>query len=428
MPEAILRRLLPQYTVVAMLCVAGACADPPPPDAFAAPAATASAGSISVRPGIDVLLEKQMALIAGRRVGLITNHTGRTSGGVSTIDALFGAPDVQLVALFGPEHGLRGEAEAGAKVESGRDPKTGLPFHSLYGQTLKPTPDMLADVDVLVYDIQDVGARYYTYMWTMTLALQAAAENGKEFVVLDRPNPIGGELVQGNVLDPDFATFVGAYAVPMRHGLTVGEMARLVNTEYGIGADLTVVPAEGWRRSQWFDDTGLDWVAPSPNMPTVESATHYPGTCLFEGTSLSVGRGTRAAFQQLGAPWLDADEIVRRLNGYALPGVRFEATTFTPQKPGDGKFDGVEVHGVRFVTTDRAVYDPTRAALALLHEVHDLHPARLEFNVRHFDRLAGTDKVRLALLAGATLDDIVSGWSGQIASFASTRGRYLIYP
>jgi beta-N-acetylhexosaminidase len=408
------------------VCVAAACAETPTPDASAAPAAT-EAAAVAVKPGIDVLLETQRALVAGKRAGLITNHTGRTSAGLSTIDALFNADGIQLVSLFGPEHGLRGELGAGATVESGRDPRTGLPFHSLYGETRKPTPEMLADVDVLIYDIQDIGSRYYTYMWTMTLALQAAAENGKAFVVLDRPDPIGGELVQGNVLDSAYATFVGLYPVPMRHGMTVGEMARFVNGEYGIGADLTVVGAEGWTRSRWYDATDLEWLAPSPNMPDLEAATHDPGTCLFEGVNISVGRGTPDAFKQIGAPWLDAGAVIRRLGERAIPGVRFEPTTFTPSKPADAKYDGVSVNGIRFVVTDRTTYDPTRAAITVLQEIRAVHPTQVEFNIRHFDRLAGTDRVRLGIESGATIEEITADWGAQIAAFESKRAQYLIY-
>lgn len=381
----------------------------------------------AVRPGIDVLLAGDLAPLRGKRVGLITNHTGKNSAGESTIDLLHRAPGFELVALFSPEHGIRGEAEAGEKVASGRDRTTGLPIHSLYGETRKPTPAMLEGLDVLVFDIQDIGTRYYTYVWTMALALQAAAEQGLEFVVLDRPNPLGGEAVQGNLLEPAQASFVGLYPVPMRHGLTAGELARLLNGEYGIGARLAVVPAEGWRRGAWFDQTGLPWTAPSPNMPSLESALHYPGTCLFEGTNLSVGRGTALAFQQLGAPWLDHEELARRLNARGLPGVRFEPVVFTPERPGDGKFGGEAVRGVRFVATEREAYDPTVAAVAALVEIRALHPERLRWNASHFDRLAGTEKVRRQIMAGADLAEITAGWAAEMARFGGVRGRYLIY-
>ncbi|HSJ10904.1 MAG TPA: DUF1343 domain-containing protein, partial [Longimicrobiales bacterium] len=337
-------------------------------------------------------------------------------------------PRFNLVALFSPEHSITGRVEAGERVDSSRDPRTGLPIHSLYGETRSPTAAMLADIDVLVFDIQDVGSRYYTYVWTMALAMQAAAEHDKRFVVLDRPNPIGGNATDGNVLDPAFATFVGLYPVPMRHGMTPGELARLVNAEHDIGADLTVIPLEGWQRSLWFDYTGLPWVAPSPNMPNVQSAAHYPGTCLFEGTNLSVGRGTPRAFQQIGAPWLDAFTIVQRLREHALPGVRIDAVTFTPQNAGDGKYSDTVVRGVRFTVTDRTTYDPTVTAIAALVEIRALHADSLAFHVAHFDRLAGTDQVRTDLLSGASVERITRAWAAQLARFDLVRRRYLLYP
>jgi uncharacterized protein YbbC (DUF1343 family) len=404
--------------VASMLLTAAACAAPRSSAPAAAP----------VLPGIDVLLRENAVTLAGKRVGLITNHTGIDRTGASTIDRLHAHPTVQLVALFSPEHSITGRVEAGAHIDSSRDPRTGLPIHSLYGQTRKPTPEMLRDVDALVFDIQDIGTRYYTYVWTMALALQAAAEQNREFIVLDRPNPIGGTLVQGNVLDDAYRTFVGLYPVPMRHGLTPGELARLLNQEHGIGARLTVVPVANWRRSTWFDATGLPWVAPSPNMPTLESATHYAGTCLFEGTNVSVGRGTPAAFAQIGAPWIDGAALAERLARYDLPGVRIEAVSFTPRAPGDGKYADTIVSGVRFVATDRAVYDPTLTGIAALIEIRALYGDRLTFAVSHFDRLAGSDRVRTMILAGESSDHITASWPAQIEAFARVRQRYLIYP
>jgi uncharacterized protein YbbC (DUF1343 family) len=382
----------------------------------------------AVRAGIEVLLSGDLAQLRGKRVGLITNHTGRDAAGRSTIDLLYQAPGMELVALFSPEHGIRGVAEAGERVASGRDQGTGLPIHSLYGETRKPTAAMLEGVELLVFDIQDIGTRYYTYLWTMALALQAAAEHGLEFMVLDRPNPLGGVGVQGNLLEPAQSSFVGLYPVPIRHGLTAGEMALLLNGEYGIGARLTVVPVEGWRRDAWFDQTGFPWTAPSPNMPSLESALHYPGTCLFEGTNLSVGRGTPLAFQQIGAPWLNHEEVARRLNARGLAGVRFEPVVFTPEQPGDGKFGAEPVRGVKFVATDRDSYDATKAALAVLVEIRALHPDRLRWHVSHFDRLAGTDRVRKQIMAGADIDEITAGWAVEMKRFERVRARYLLYP
>jgi len=382
---------------------------------------------LEVRAGADRLLEEFAHLVEGKRVGLITNHTGLARGGESTIDLLHSAPGVDLVALFSPEHGIRGSAEAGERVASGVDEATGLPIHSLYGETRSPTPEMLDGLEILIFDIQDIGTRYYTYIWTMALALQAAAENGLGFVVLDRPNPIGGHLVQGNVLEPAQASFVGLYPVPMRHGMTVGEMAHLLVGEYGIDVELEVVPVEGWRRGDWFDQTGLNWVAPSPNMPSLESALHYPGSCLFEGTNLSVGRGTELAFQQIGAPWLDHEELVQRLEGYELAGVRFEPVVFSPENPGDGKFEGEEVRGIRLISTDREVYDPTLAAVALLLEIRRLHPEELGWRAAHFDRLAGTERLRRQIIEGRDLEEIRIRWERELEHFGAIRARYLLY-
>lgn len=380
-----------------------------------------------VRPGIDVLLSGDLAPIRGARVGLITNHTGVGAGGESSIDLLHARPEFELVALFSPEHGIRGTAEAGERVESGRDGRTGLPIHSLYGETRKPTPEMLEGIDVLLFDIQDIGTRYYTYVWTMALALEAAAENDVRMIVLDRPNPIGGDRVQGNVLDPAFASFVGLHAVPMRHGMTVGELALMLNETQRIGAELEVIRAEGWRRGQWYDQTGLAWIAPSPNMPSLESAAHYAGTCLFEGTNLSVGRGTSVAFQQIGAPWLDHEALVETLEGYGLEGVRFEPVVFTPTRPGDGKFGGETVRGVRFTVTDRDRYDPTITAVATLIEIQRLHGERLNWHRSHFDRLAGTSALREGILAGAGLEELTADWPEQLGEFERLRRGYGLY-
>ena len=378
------------------------------------------------RPGIEVLLADSIHLVEGLRAGLVTNHTGIDGQGVSSIDLLHEDARLELVALYSPEHGIRGEAEAGELVDSGVDPRTGLPIHSLYGSTRKPTPEMLEGVEVLLFDIQDIGARYYTYVYTMALAMEAAGEAGIPFVVLDRPNPIGGVDVQGNVLDPAFASFVGMYPIPMRHGMTPGELAHLFRGEYGVEADLRVAPLSGWSRSDWFPDTGLPWVAPSPNMPSVESAHHYPGTCLFEGTNLSVGRGTPIAFQQIGAPWLDGEALAETLNRYGITGVRFDAVRFVPENPGDGKHGGVEVGGVRLVAIGSG-YDPTAAAVAALIEARALAGDRWAWREAAIDRLAGTDRLRSAIDGGASLAEVLAGWQPDLDRFVRVREPYLLY-
>jgi len=391
------------------------------------PGFASSAAGAQILPGIEVLMTDSLHLVKGLRVGLITNHTGIDRQGVSSIDRLVAAPEVELVALYSPEHGIRGTEGAGDRVEGGRDEATGLPIHSLYGATLKPTPEMLEGVEVLLFDIQDVGARYYTYVSTMALGMEAAGEAGIPFVVLDRPNPIGGKAVQGTILDPAFSTFVGLYPVPMRHGMTVGELARMMVGEFGVEVGLTVVPAKGWRRGMLFPETGLPWVPPSPNMPSVESALHYPGTCLFEGTNVSVGRGTEEAFQVVGAPWLDGEALAAALEAYGIPGVRFEAARFTPRNPGDGKFGDEEIQGVR-LWAQTPDYDPTMAALALLREIRDMSDGRWEWRVGHFDRLAGTDRLRAGIEDGSPMEILRRGWDDALRDFMVMREPYLIYP
>ena len=417
--------------VVALgLTAAGCHGTPETPAVDPMPASASVAASdddrerLGVRAGVDVLADGVPEVLRGKRVGLITNHTGLDRAGRSTIDVLSAMPEVELVALFGPEHGIRGTAEAGEKVESGRDARTGLPVHSLYGRTQKPTAEMLAGIEALVFDIQDIGARPYTYVYTMALAMQAAAERGIPFVVLDRPNPIGGAAVEGGLLDTAFASFVGMYPIPMRHGLTVGELARLFDEEFGIGVALTVVPVEGWRRAMWYDETGLPWTAPSPNIPRLESAIHYPGTVLFEGTNLSEGRGTDRPFEQVGAPWLDAEAVVAAVNELALPGVRAEAVAFTP-RAGTRKYADTALRGVRLVVTDREAYRPVETAVRLLEAVRRRHPDRLELT-SFLDRLSGTDRLRKALESG-TVDALLAGWRRDAERFARERESRLLY-
>ena len=381
----------------------------------------------SVRPGIEVLATDSVGVLAGLRVGLVTNHTGVSRNGTPTARLLLDA-GIDVVALFTPEHGLSGSAGPGDPVADHVDDATGLPVYSLYGERLEPDSTVLQGIDALVFDIQDIGARYYTYVSTMARGMRVAADRNLLFVVADRPNPIGGVLVQGNVLDPVFASFVGPYAVAMRHGMTVGELALMLNGEHGIGVDLRVIPATGWSRADWADETGIPWIPTSPNMPDLESASHYPGTCLFEGTNVSVGRGTDRPFQQIGAPWMEADSIAARMSSEALPGVRFEAVTFIPRKPDDGKYDDQRVRGIRLRVTDRTVYDPTRAAIALLLEVRESAGAAWAWRPEVFDRLAGTDRLRSAIEAGATADEIIGSWTDDLDRFAATRTRYLLYP
>jgi uncharacterized protein YbbC (DUF1343 family) len=367
-------------------------------------------------------------LFQGKRLGIITNRTAYDSDGRFIVDVFRAMAGVKVAALFSPEHGLWGEAQAGEKVGSYKDPVYHLPVYSLYGQTRKPTPEMLRGIDVLVFDIQGVGARFYTYTYTMSLAMEAAAENGKRFVVLDRPNPINGDCVEGNVLDPAFASFVGMYPIPVRHGMTVGELAKMFNGQGWLAgharADLVVVPMEGWRRRMWYDQTGLRFIKPSPNIPDLETAAVYPGLCLLEGTNVSEGRGTAKPFRQFGAPWVDSQRLSERLNSLNLPGMRFEPATFTPTS---SKYQGVECHGVRIVVTDRNRLEPYYSGIRIISEIFRMYPRDFEWKVAHFERLCGTSTIRRAIISGRSLSQLRTKWQPALKSFRRIRDKYLIY-
>ncbi len=391
-----------------------------------------------VRPGIEVLLADSSYLIAGKRLGLLTNHTGVDRQGRRDVDLLRAAHGARLTVLFSPEHGFHG-TEDRSGLPDATDPATGLPIYSLYGGSRAAARAALDSVDVLLIDLQDVGARYYTYIATAASLMRDAARAGKRVLVLDRPNPIGGREVQGNVRaqagDPDSA-FVGFLPVAMRHGMTFGELARMANAVLGLGADLVVVPAAGWKRNMPYDKTGLPWVKPSPNMPDLESALHYPGLCLLEGTNVSVGRGTGVAFQVIGAPWLDADRVLNRLmqpgdwrqsRGWALAGVLVTTAVFTPRQPTDGKYDGEELWGLRVRVTDPKQYDPTRLAVALLAAIRATHPRDLKINAESFDRLAAGPDLRRALEAGRPAWQIWATWERDLARFRAARAKYLLY-
>jgi uncharacterized protein YbbC (DUF1343 family) len=394
----------------------------------------AAPAAAQVRPGIEVLLSDSIGLVAGKRVALLTNQTGVNRLGQRDIDLVRGTPGVHLLVILSPEHGLRG-TEDRPGLPDAVDSASGLPIYSLYGGTPLSAIAVLDSVDVVLVDLQDIGARYYSYPTTAVLLLQEAARRGKPMVVLDRPNPVGGVAVQGNV--PATARpveRVGDFLpVPMRHGMTMGEVTRLANDVFGMRARLTVVPAAGWRRAMYDDDTGLPWVRPSPNMPDLESALHYPGTCLFEGTNLSVGRGTPLAFKVIGAPWLDTGAVLPRLRGAGrwaqegLNGVEVSGVVFTPRTPTDGKYDGVEVRGIRLRVTDRRHYDPTRAAVLVLTAIEAAHGDSLRFDAGRFDRLAEGGELRRAILTGRAADAVWRSWDPALARFRRLRAKYLLY-
>jgi uncharacterized protein YbbC (DUF1343 family) len=394
-------------------------------------ASAGGAGPAAVRPGVEVFVEQPPALVRGKRVGLITNQSGIDRQRRSTIDLLRAMPELTLVALYSPEHGIRGTAEA--RVSSSVDEKTGLPIHSLYGDTYKPTPQMLEGIDVLVYDIQDLGVRQYTYESTLVLAMQAAAEQGIPIVVLDRPNPVTGTIIEGNILEPPYQSFVGIYPVLSRHGMTLGELARMYNAEQRIGAALTVVPVEGWRRAMWWDETGLPWVNPSPNIRRLEAAIHYPGTVFFEAINVSEGRGTDIPFEQIGAPWLKHSEVAAAMNAMHRPGVRFEAVEFSVSAAAR-KYPGQTLKGVHFTITDRDAYRPLATALLMIELIRRLHPdqfqwtgaSRREPGMLTIERHGGTARLRQAIEAG-TLSELLREWEGDVASFREKRTPYLLY-
>ncbi|WP_087972526.1 exo-beta-N-acetylmuramidase NamZ family protein [Oceanobacillus rekensis] len=380
--------------------------------------------------GVDVLLDEQKDLIEGKRVGLITNPTGVDQELNSIVDLLHNDPDVELTALYGPEHGVRGDAQAGAYVEFYNDETTGLPVYSLYGQTRKPTPEMLENVDVLLFDIQDVGTRFYTYIYTMAYAMEAAKENDIEFIVLDRPNPLGGHKVEGPVLDREYSSFVGNYPIPLRHGMTVGELAKLFNEEFEIGADLTVVEMDGWKRNMYYDDTDLEFVLPSPNMPTLDTALVYPGAALIEGTNLSEGRGTTKPFELIGAPFVNSTEFAAVLNELDLPGVTFRAASFTPSI---SKHAGKLSHGVQIHVTNKKSYIPVETGLHIVKTLHDMYPDDFEFRAENsagisfFDNLIGNGWIREAIENGDSVKDMEKEWKDELKEFEKVRKDYLIY-
>jgi uncharacterized protein YbbC (DUF1343 family)/CubicO group peptidase (beta-lactamase class C family) len=381
----------------------------------------AADGPDRVRPGIDVLAAAKFAPLAGKNIGVITNHTGIDASGRSTLSLLLKAPGVKVRAIFSPEHGLSGTLDE--KVASGRDSATGLPIYSLYGKTMRPTPRMLQGLDALVYDIQDVGARFYTYITTMAYAMEAAAGAGLDFYVLDRPDPITASLVQGPVLDPDLKSFIGYFPLPVRYGMTAGEMAQLFNRERAIGVKLHVVRMEGYRRQLWFDQTGLRWVNPSPNLRNLTQAILYPGVGMIESANLSVGRGTPTPFEIIGAPWISADRLARYLNRRCLPGVAFEPVTFTP---GERPYARKCCEGVRIKVTDRAALNVPALGVELAAALYRLYPGK--FQLGETLSMIGSRQVIQAIKNGEDPNAIQRRWQPRLEAFRRLRAKYLLYP
>ncbi len=403
-----------------------------------------------VKLGIEVFLEKHLSLVKGKKVGLITNPSGTDSRLVSTAALLQSHPGINLVALYGPEHGVRGNAQPGEYVPFYVDNLYQIPVFSLYGQSRKPEPgmlknidefmrsfdvleegkkldvDMIREVDVMIFDIQDVGTRIYTYMATMAHCMEACAEEEIEFIVLDRPNPINGQDMEGFLLEyPDYSSFVGLYPIPVRHGMTAGELARLFNNEFlKKKVSLTVIPMEGWERQMWYDDTSLPWVIPSPNMPTLDTAIVYPGQVFLEGTNISEGRGTTRPFELFGAPWIDGYDLTKKLNGLKLPGIVFREAWFTPAF---SKFKGELCGGAQIHVTNREAYEPFATTLHILRTVMDSYPDEFRFHEEYFDKIMGSSKIRENLGKGLQVEDIIQGLAQDLEEFAQKRKPYLIY-
>lgn len=385
-------------------------------------AAVATAQSVkSTLAGIDVLERNDYAQLRGRKVGLITNHTGTNRHGESTVGLLSRTPQTELLALFSPEHGFAGKLDQ-AKIGDATDKESGLKIFSLYGATRVPTTESLQGLDTLVFDIQDIGTRFYTYISTMKGAMEASAEHGLRFVVLDRPNPIDGVHVQGPVLDAGSESFVGCHTLPVRHGMTAGEIAGMLKAELSLNVDLRVIPVENWNRQQMFDRTGRLWINPSPNMRSLTQALLYPGIGLWETTNISVGRGTDTPFERIGAPWMNGLDLARRLQSEQLSGITFVPFEFTPDS---SKYANERCGGVQFLIVDRSTFDPLRTGIAVAVALRELYPN--EWETKSLNRLLGSEAVQQAILDGRSVDQIVALYQAGLDQFKTRRAKYLIY-
>lgn len=403
-----------------------------------------------VKSGIEILSESFPSFLEGKRVGLVTNPTGINSKFESSIEIFAKNPKIKLVALYGPEHGVRGNAQAGEYVPFYIDDKYGIPVFSLYGQSMRPSPlmlknideimrdfdtkkdektlkeDMIRGIDVMVFDIQDVGTRIYTYIATMAYCMEACVEAGVKFVVLDRPNPINGIFIEGPILKyPEFSSFVGVYPIPVRHGMTVGELARLFNEKFmRKKVDLIVISMKGWNRRMWFDETGLPWVIPSPNMPTLDTATVYPGQVFLEGTNVSEGRGTTKPFELFGAPWIDGYELTKKLNSLNLPGVKFREAWFTPTF---SKYSGELCGGSQIHITERNKFKPFRTTLHIIKVISEMSHEKFKFHDEYFDKIMGNSMIRKMLLKGESIEKIVKFYQEELKKFNELRKEFLLY-
>ncbi|MBS4033817.1 MAG: DUF1343 domain-containing protein [Ignavibacterium sp.] len=385
--------------------------------------------------GADRLVEEYLSYLTGKKLGLIVNHTSLLSNGKHLVDVLLSEDGVVITSLFSPEHGIRGDADAGKLISDGFDPATGIKIISLYGKTKKPTKEMLNNIDILIYDIQDVGARFYTYISTLYYAIEAAAANNKKILVLDRPNPISGEKVEGPLLDLNFKSFVGIAKIPIRHGMTIGELALLFNDDIkirkNISAELEIVKMVNWNRNEYYDDYFSEWLPPSPNINKLETAIVYPGTCLIEGTNISEGRGTIEPFLKIGAPFIDAVKVIEELNKHSIKGVKLESVRFIPVSikgmSASPKLKDTDCNGIRIKVTDRDQFNPVEFGVKLISVIISLYPDKIKFSNDFFDKLAGTDYIRKLLLKKTDPDLIISRWQDELKYFLQIRNNYLLY-
>ncbi|HXY00037.1 MAG TPA: DUF1343 domain-containing protein, partial [Candidatus Limnocylindrales bacterium] len=403
------------WMAVVLGCVAGASSGP---SAHAAGKPKPAKGhSWRVQTGIDVLAAQKFAPLRGKHVGLITNHTGVDFNGKSTIELLAHAPGVEIVALFSPEHGIAGHADE--KVASSKDASTGLPIYSLYGEHTRPTEEMLKGLDALVFDIQDAGVRFYTYTTTMGYCMEEAAKHNIAFYVLDRPNPINGDTLEGPVLDADKTSFVAYFPLPVRYGLTIGELAQFFNVENHINCDLHVIAMKNWRRNYFYENTGVRWIPPSPNLRTTKGAILYPGLEILQNAGVSVGRGTQAPFEEFGAPWMDGDDVAQALNGRNLPGVHFLSQPFIPVS---GLYAGKRCGGVTIRVTDRAATSSMRIGLEIAALLQRKYPSH--FDAAKTIQLIGNDETVKELIGGTPPEKIIAGWAKDLAAYDQVRRKY----
>ncbi len=388
--------------------------------------------SVTVKTGLDRVVENDFQDFRGKKLGIICNHSSVSKAGEHIIDLFHEKCDVK--AIFAPEHGVRGDEAAGVKIDDQRDKNTGIKIYSLYGKIKKPTPEMLKNIDILVYDIQDIGLRFYTYISTLSYCMTAAAESNIEFIVLDRPNPLTGTIVSGPILEKKFQSFVGMHQVPIRYGLTVGEYATFINKTNKLNTDekvsLSVVPVTGWKRHLYYNQLDLPWIAPSPNIPTLETAIVYSGMCFLEGTNLSEGRGTEQPFILFGAPYLDTEHLLLQLESLAIQGVTFSDTIYTPRDIAgmatNPKYEGQQCQGIKITITDQQKYRPIDCAVKILNEIYHHHRDTFKWKKNWIDHLTGTDDLRQAVAADTT-DRLLKHWQKQAVHFSKTTAQFFLY-